>query len=105
MKQFLYQLKLRDNLLEEANWTQKENEVVKQHFLRLQRDTENKKVIFAGRTLNTDSSSFGIVVFLAESEHSANEYMNKDPAIIAGIMKGFLFPFRVALIQPNFEVK
>ena len=51
-----------------------------------------------GRTLNTDESSFGIVIFRARSEEAARAVMNADPAVQAGGMRARLFPYRIALM-------
>ena len=95
--QFAYTLKLRPDLLDEQNWTQQDETIVNDHFLRLQQDTVVKKVILAGRTLTSTPEGFGIVIFEADSEQTAREYMELDPAVKAGIMNAVLFPFRVAL--------
>jgi uncharacterized protein YciI len=51
----------------------------------------------AGRPLNADESTFGIVVFLAESEALAQELVRNDPAVENGVMRAELFPYRVAM--------
>ena len=99
--QFLYLLKLRKDLLKDTNWTKNDNHLVEQHFLRLQTDTLAGKVILAGRTLNEDPSSFGLVIFEAESEVAAHEYMITDPAVQEGVMTATLFPYSVALLKKN----
>ena len=75
-----------------------EEEVVSQHFSYLQALTGRGVVVLAGRTLNTDESSFGIVIFRAESEEAARAIMNADPAVQAGVMRARLFPYRIALM-------
>jgi uncharacterized protein YciI len=55
-------------------------------------------VILAGRTLNGDDSTFGIVIFNAGSEEEARRIMESDPAVRQGVMRAELFPYRVALI-------
>ncbi|TFG25957.1 MAG: hypothetical protein EU533_00335 [Promethearchaeota archaeon] len=99
MKEYLYVLKLRSDLLVEDAWTEKEENIVGNHFSRLKMDTDNGKVILAGRTLNSDDTQFGIVIFLDESWDSAMEYMNKDPAVQEGVMTATLYPYRVALMK------
>lgn len=96
---FLYQLKLIPSLLEESNWTDKENNIVQHHLEELQQLQKIGKLILAGRTLNMDSSGFGIVILEVESEEEANTLMENDPAVKEGIMEGKLFPYRVALIK------
>ena len=99
MEQYLYKLKLKSHFLNHQNWTKKEDEIINHHFLRLKKYTEEGKVLLAGRTLNEDESGFGIVIFEAESEISAKQFMENDPAISEGMMEGRLFPYRVALMR------
>ena len=97
--QFLYQLKLIPSLLEETNWTDQENKIVQNHFEELQRLQKIGKLILAGRTLDMDSSGFGIVILEVDSEEEARMLMENDPAVKEGIMTATLFPYRVALIR------
>lgn len=98
-KQFIYVLKLIPHLLNEDNWTEKEEEIVNRHFVELQRLLNEGKLILAGRTLNMDEKTFGIVILEADSEEEAQFMMKNDPAIAEGIMTAELFPYRVALIK------
>ena len=75
-----------------------EEEIVSQHFAYLEALAGRDVVILAGRTLNTDESSFGIIIFRAESEETARAIMNADPAVQAGVMRARLFPYRIALM-------
>jgi uncharacterized protein len=100
-KQFIYQLKLIPTLLEDANWTDKENTVVQHHFGVLQGLQKEGKLILAGRTLNMDSSGFGIVILEVDSEEEAYDLMNNDPAVKEGIMEATLYPYRVALLRDS----
>ena len=97
--QFLYQLKLIPSLLDESNWTEKENKIVQHHFEELQDLQKAGKLILAGRTLNMDDNGFGIVILEVESEEEAQTLMENDPAVKEGIMEATLFPYRVALIK------
>lgn len=97
-KQFLYRLQLIPRLLDEANWTEKENNIVSTHFHYLQSLLQEKKVKMAGRTLNEDSTAFGIVILEVKSEEEAVRMMQNDPAVKEGIMTAELFPFRIALM-------
>jgi len=78
--------------------TPQEDEAVSQHFDYLKALADRGTVILAGRTLNTDESSFGIVIFKAESEEAARAVMNNDPTVQAGVMRARLFPYRIALM-------
>jgi uncharacterized protein YciI len=78
--------------------TLEEEAIVSEHFAYLQRLADEGTVILAGRTLNTDDSSFGIVIFKAESEQAAQAVMNDDPAVRRDLMRARLFPYRIALM-------
>ncbi|HEX2094826.1 MAG TPA: YciI family protein [Longimicrobiaceae bacterium] len=101
VEQYLYVLRLVPRLLEAKNWTAQDNQIVGRHFQRLQSMTEQGTVILAGRTLNPDPSSFGIVIFEAASPDEARRIMEEDPAVKEGIMTSELFPYRVALQRKN----
>lgn len=98
-KQYIYTLKLIPSLLDEKNWTDKENEIVSDHFQALQQLQKEDKLILAGRTLNMDQTTFGIVIIVAKSEEEAKVMMKSDPAVKEGIMTAELFPYQVALFN------
>jgi len=96
--QYLYRIQpTRSEMLVEGP-TAEEERIVGEHFAYLQGLTERGIVILAGRTQNTDESSFGIVIFRAVSEDAAQKVMENDPAVRQGVMKGELFPYRIALM-------
>ena len=97
--QFLYQLKLIPSLLDEENWTDRENDIIHHHFEVLQNLQNEGKLILAGRTLIMDPTGFGIVIVEVDSEEEAKELMESDPAVKEGIMEATLFPYRVALLR------
>jgi uncharacterized protein YciI len=98
-RQFIYVLKLVPALLDEKNWTEKEESIVERHFLKLQRLLEAGTLILAGKTDGSDDKTFGIVILEAESEEEAKLIMFNDPAVAEGIMKAELFPYKVALMK------
>jgi uncharacterized protein YciI len=79
--------------------TPEEQRIVGEHFSYLQGLTERGIVVLAGRTLNTDESSFGIVIFNADSDEGANAVAECDPAVRQGVMRAQIFPYRIALIS------
>ncbi|MEL3971866.1 YciI family protein [Rossellomorea oryzaecorticis] len=97
--EYIYFLKLIPRLHKKENWTTEDEKVVSDHFARLKDYRDRGVVILAGRTLNEEENAFGIVVFEAETESEAEEFMRKDPAVNEGIMTGELFPYRVALLK------
>jgi len=73
------------------------------HFAYLEAAKNVGVVLGAGRTLTRDEGTFGIVIFRAPDEDKARDFMECDPAVQAGVMRGELFPFRIALWAPNIE--
>lgn len=97
MPQFLYRIRpVRVAMLAEGP-TNQEVSIIGEHFTYLAKLVEDGIVLMAGRTLNTDAQSFGIVVFVSESEPEARALMDGDPAVRQGLMEAELFPFTVAL--------
>ncbi len=78
-----------------------EAEIITKHFDYLSDLALRGVVILAGRTLNVDEDSFGIVIFRAKTEESAREVMNNDPAVQHGVMHAKLYPYRIAVIAEN----
>ena len=97
--QFIYVLKLIPSLLNDANWTEREENIVDRHFAKLQELLKEGKLILAGKTLGIDEKTFGIVILEVESEEEALTIMKNDPAVLEGIMNAELFPYKIALIK------
>ena len=97
--QYLYRIQpTRPAMLTEGP-TAEETAIVGAHFAYLQDLTARGVIILAGRTLNTDESGFGVVIFNADSDEQAEATMLADPAVRDGVMRATLFPYRVALIR------
>jgi uncharacterized protein YciI len=97
--QFVYVLRVLPPYQDQKNWTDKETAVVGWHFERLAQATARGQVILAGRTTETLERTFGLVVFEAEDEAAARQFMESDPAVAAGIMSATLHPYAVALLR------
>ena len=95
--QYVYVLQVAPQYQTEASWTDAENAVVARHFERLSKATESGQVIIAGRTTESLDKTFGLVIFEADSESAAREFMHSDPAVMAGLMNATLHPYAVAL--------
>ncbi len=95
--EFLYRIRPSRADMLATGPTAAEAAIVDQHFQYLKELADRGVVSLAGRTLNTDSTSHGIVVFRAESETDARRIMEDDPAVKIGVMLAELFPFRTAL--------
>ncbi len=84
-----------------AGPTAAEAAAVTAHFAYLQQLLASHVVLMAGRTLNADERTFGIVIFQAPSEAAARAIMQSDPAIKLGVMQAELFPYHIALWSPQ----
>jgi uncharacterized protein YciI len=97
MHQYLYRLQVtRLKMLTEGP-TKEESATLAAHFEYLKRLVASDVVLMAGRTLNADRRTFGIVIFTAASEADAKEIMQNDPAVTKGVMNAELFPYQIAL--------
>ena len=96
-EQYVYVLQVAPQYQEEVTWTATENAVVAQHFERLSNAARSGQVILAGRTVEPLDKTFGLVIFEADSETAAMEFMHSDPAVKAGLMVATLHPYAVAL--------
>ena len=96
-QQYLYVLRPVERLLVAEHWTEKEAAITGRHFARLEGMLAQGRLILAGKTEGLDESTFGIVIFEADSPEEAIEIMNSDPGVAEGIMTAQLFPYRVAL--------
>jgi uncharacterized protein YciI len=85
--------------------TPQEETVITEHFSYLQRLTEEGVVLLCGRTMTADYSSFGIVIFRADSEDAAQKIMEDDPAVKQRVVRAELFPFRIALLSKALSVE
>lgn len=97
--QFVYVLQVAPRFQDEVSWTDTEYAAVARHFERLAQAVESGQVIIAGRTTESLDKTFGLVIFEAESEADAAEFMRSDPAVNAGLMTATLHPYAVALLR------
>jgi uncharacterized protein YciI len=100
MPQFLYRIRpARPGFFDGP--TADEEAAVGEHFTYLEDLTRRRIVLLAGRTLNADPSTFGIVIFETSSDAAAKDLMACDPAVRAGMFSAELFPYRIALASPH----
>ena len=97
MPQFLYRIQPTRLAMLIEGLTERESAIVSEHFTYLQRLVAEGTVLMAGRTRDTGEGTFGMVVFIAESESKAAELVSNDPAVKHGVMHAELYPFRIAL--------
>lgn len=97
-EQFIYVLRLVPRLHDSENWTEQDNQTVERHFKALQDLQKEGKLILAGRTLESEKETFGIVILQVADEKEARRLMENDPAVKGGVMTATLHPYRVALM-------
>lgn len=73
--------------------TEEETNIMEIHFRYLKDRYDKKKLFLAGPILA--EGTFGVSVFSAESLDEANQFQRQDPAVMAGIMKPEVHPFRI----------
>ncbi len=102
---FIYVLRLTPEYELDENWSPETDRIINDHFDYLQKATEEGKAILVGRTdyETGHDDLFGIVVFEAEDEKAAHDFMMNDPSIVNGVMEGDLHPFSLALLRTAVE--
>lgn len=96
--QFLYLVRPTRLEMLTVGTTPDEERIIGEHFSYLQVLMGKGVVILAGRTSNDDETTFGIIIFNAESEAEAQMIVDNDPAVMNDVMSAELFPYRIALI-------
>lgn len=84
-----------------AGPTESEAKIIDRHFEYLQSLVSAGVALVAGRTLDTRTRTFGIVILRAASEPEARLFMENDPAVRECVMLAELFPFKLALWPAN----
>lgn len=78
--------------------TEKEQKIIVEHFRHLQKAMADGKVLLAGPSVN-GKDTFGLVVVEVANEAEAKVIMEADPAVQAGVFKGEVLPFNLALMK------
>jgi uncharacterized protein YciI len=74
--------------------TGEEEAIMDEHYEYLKRGAQEGTVVLAGPC--TDET-FGLVVFKAENDQSANAFMFADPSVMKNIMVAELHPLRISI--------
>jgi len=96
---FLYTLRPKRLAMLTEGATPDEQAMAARHWLYSQDLLAQGAVIFAGRTLNRDSSSFAFVVIRASSLDAARDIAERDPAVVGGVFAPEVFPFQPMLMS------
>lgn len=96
MRDYIYILKLLPKFHDPASYGEKENEILANHFARLERQKKRGTVKYVGKTglPVTNKGNFGLVVFEAENDTVAELFMGSDPAVMNKMMTAECFPFK-----------
>jgi uncharacterized protein len=96
MNQYLYTVQVtRLGMLHQP--TNEEQRIAQEHLTYMQNLVDTGAGIFGGATQVRDSRHLGLFIFQAEDDAKAREIIDNDPAVKNRIMRGCLFPYRVAL--------
>lgn len=95
MKTYAYILKLHPRLYDDKSWTDEDNLAVNNHFLRLQNDFKEGKVLHVGRTEDPTFEGYGFVIYQAEDDVEAKTYMEDDPAVKGGQMTATFQAYKI----------
>ena len=95
MKEYIYLIHpLRHEFFEKP--TPFEDRVMDEHFEYLRQATSDGTVVLAGPCLD---ETFGVIVFRAESEEEARQFMLNDPSVSSNVMMAELHPFKISLLE------
>lgn len=95
MLQYIYKITLKPAYHDTSLWTDDEQNLVREHTQYMDKAFIENRLILAGSTQNSFSDRFGIVIFWANGEKSARDFMNDDPVVKFGMMDAELFPYTV----------
>lgn len=96
MGQYIYKLQVtRPSMLTEGPSLDEER-ALSAHVRYLNEQLAAGRAILFGRTQTTDEDTFGIVIFEAEDERSATEFMRADPAVSTAVMEARLWPYAIS---------
>ena len=78
--------------------TPDEQTIAAQHWAYSQKLLTQGTLVFAGRTLNRDPSTFAFAVIRAPSLQDARAIAERDPAVAGGVFTIEVFPFQPMLM-------
>ena len=96
MAQYLYKLTASRVGMLTSGPDEREATALAAHTEYLQGLLQGGTAILFGRTQTTDESTFGLVIFDADTTVEARTVMENDPCVRTGVMVAELYPFSVA---------
>ncbi|HEX4926198.1 MAG TPA: YciI family protein [Bdellovibrionales bacterium] len=98
MNLYTYKITLKAHYHDLKNWDAKTQAVFGEHAAYLKTGLDSGKVLIVGRTDTALDKNFGLAVFKAENESEARAFMQADPVVVAGIMDGEVYPFKLFMV-------
>ena len=95
---FLYTLRPRRLAMLTEGATPEEQGLAAHHWMYSQELLTQGTLIFAGRTLNRDPSTFAFAVIRAPSIDAARAIAERDPAVAGGVFATDVLPFQPMLM-------
>ena len=95
---FLYTLRPRRLAMLTDGATPEEQALAAQHWMYSQSLLTQGTLVFAGRMLNRDPSTFAFAVVRAASLDAARVIADRDPAVAGGVFATEVFPFQPMLM-------
>jgi len=83
--------------------TPHERAIIAQHFEYLQMLVQEGRALLVGRTLTDDEHAFGIMIFRADDEAAAVALAEADPAVVHGLMRLAVYPFKIVLLSSTWS--
>ena len=96
--QWLFTLKLNRLDMLKTGPTTAESDSVGRHFAYWQDLAAREVALVVGRTQTTDPLTIGIAIFQSPTEVEARRIAESDPAVIDGVFRMELKPFKVAIL-------
>lgn len=94
--QWLYVLSLTRPEMLTSGPTPDEQAAVGRHAAHVDALAKEGVMLMVGRTQVLSPDTMGLAVFLANDQAEAQRIMESDPAITSGVMRGKLFPYKIA---------
>ena len=101
MPTYIYRIQpVRPEMLTEGP-NEAESRITGEHFDYLKGLMDKGNLILAGRTLNSDYSSFGIAIFNARDDEHMRQITADDPGVAQKLFRAEWYPYRIALHAPE----
>lgn len=100
--EYIYKITPVNRLKIEENWTDEDNKFTSDHFEYLLDLKSKGQLILAGKTDGLDETTYGIVIFTADSDEEAKSIMDNDPALKNNVMIGTLHKYSVAIFNKEY---